>query len=155
MATFKKSQSSFLVRSCNATIQSLDLFLTPVLLLGIRVWIAQVFWNSGLSKIQSWSTTIMLFENEYKVPLLSPEVAAYLTATFEITCPPLLVLGLGARLATLPLLVITAVIQFTYLNSPEHVYWAFLLGIILCYGPGQISIDALLKRRFFQSYKPY
>ncbi len=122
----------------------LEKILGPVLILGIRFWMAQIFWYSGQSKIQSWSTTLMLFENEYKVPLLPPDIAAYITATFELTCPIFLVIGLFARVSVLPLLAMTAVIQFTYLNSNEHLYWAFLLGIILCYGPGKISLDNLL-----------
>ena len=120
----------------------------PFLLLFSRLWIAQIFWDSGLSKIQSWDTTVLLFANEYKVPYISPELAAYLTVGAELICPVLLVIGLGTRLAVIPMLVITAVIQLTYLHANEHIYWAFLLGFILCNGPGTISLDFLIRHWF-------
>ena len=81
--------------------KALDLlgrFPLPLLELAFRVAVAVVFFRSGMLKIQSWDTTIALFTDEYRVPLISPELAATLAATAEITCPILLVLGLGARL---------------------------------------------------------
>lgn len=109
------------------------------------MWIAGIFWYSGLTKIAIWANTLYLFEEEYKVPYLNYEVAAYLATFFELTCPMLLVLGLATRVATLPLLVMTAVIQFTYLDLIDHRYWAMLLCTILFYGPGLISADYLIK----------
>ena len=53
-------------------------YLSPLFDLGIRLWIANIFFKAGLSKIQSWDSTLMLFEYEYEVPLLSPKLAAYL-----------------------------------------------------------------------------
>jgi len=97
----------------------LDRFPLSILQLMLRVAIAAVFWSSGLTKIASWQTTIALFRDEYMVPLLSPELAAVTSATFELSCSALIVVGLATRLATLPLLGITFVIEvFVY---PE--YW--------------------------------
>ena len=144
--TFKRpAKGSSILRLYLQTILVLGLFVGPVLYLLSRLWMADIFWNSGLSKIGSWSTTLLLFENEYKVPFLSPEIAAYLATIIELSCPILLVLGLASRLAVIPMLIMTAVIQFTYLSANENFYWAILLGLILCYGPGQLSLDFLFR----------
>ena len=123
-------------------------FIGPLLFLAMRYWIADIFWRSCRAKMQSWSTTLMLFKNEYKVPCIPPETAAYLTVITEFVCPILLILGLASRFATIPMLIVTAVIQFTYLQSHEHFYWAVFLGLILCYGPGPLSIDYFIRKRF-------
>lgn len=116
-------------------------------LLLMRLWMANIFWKSGVLKISSWDSTIQLFTYEHPVPFLPPVVAAVMGTCFELLCPVLLALGLGARFAVLPLLMMTAVIQFTYLEATEHVYWAFLLGAIFCFGAGRISADHLIARR--------
>lgn len=77
----------------------LEKFFLPVMLVLIRLQMARVFWYSGLTKISDWQSTIYLFENEYKVPLVSPELAAYLSVTTELSTPALLVLGFMTRLA--------------------------------------------------------
>jgi putative oxidoreductase len=111
-----------------------------------RLSIGAVFWNSGLTKIASWQTTIVLFRDEYKVPLLPPELAAMLGATVELTCPVLLLLGIATRLATLPMLGMTFVIEaFVYPEDwIEHLTWASLLLFILTRGPGPIALDRWL-----------
>src|SRR5262245_28481511 len=75
----------------------------------LRLAVATVFWNSGTTKLANWDTTLGLFADEYKVPLLRPEFAAYMAATIELTAPVLLVLGLATRPAALVLLGMTAV----------------------------------------------
>ncbi len=129
------------------TTQGLTHYGMPLLILVIRLWMARIFWYSGLTKITDWQATLYLFANEYRVPFIPPEIAAYLAATAELTCPVLLVLGFATRLATLPLLLMTAVIQFTYLNFIDHFYWALLLTTLLCYGPGPLSLDFLIKKK--------
>ena len=111
-----------------------------------RLSIAAVFWNSGLTKLASWQTTIVLFRDEYRVPLLPPELAATLAASVELTCPVLLVLGLATRLATLPMLGMTFVIEtFVYPEDwIEHLGWASFLLFILSRGPGPLSLDRLI-----------
>ena len=83
---------------------------------------ARVFWYSGLTKISSFDSTIYLFEYEYKVPVIPPEIAAYLATITELSMPVFLILGLFSRLACLPLIAMTLVIQFTYLELVEHLY---------------------------------
>jgi uncharacterized membrane protein YphA (DoxX/SURF4 family) len=121
---------------------------SPAMMLVIRLWIAHIFWASGTLKISNWSNTIWLFTNEHPVPGMPPLVAAIFGTTFELSCPVLLTLGLMSRLATLPLLVMTAVINFTYDNNIEHTYWAMLLGMILFYGPGKLSVDYWIGKKY-------
>lgn len=124
-----------------------------VLALPLRVGAAAVFWNSAMSKLANWDTTLMLFEEEYKVPLLSPETAASMALMNELIFPPLLVLGLFTRPAAAALLAMTAVIQiFVYPGSwPTHIQWVAMLLVLLCRGPGPISIDHLLRRWLLKS----
>lgn len=129
----------------------LDRFPAPLLDLLLRVGIALVFWKSGMSKLANWDLTVALFADEYRVPLLSPEVAALLATAAEITCPILLVVGLGARFGAAALLGMTFVIQtFVYPeNWSEHLLWAALLLHVLTRGPGLLSLDHLVARWLF------
>jgi len=133
-----------------ALVALLERFPLALLQALFRVSIAAVFWNSGLTKIASWQTTIVLFRDEYKVPILPPELAAALAASVELTCPVLLVLGLLSRLATLPMLGMTFVIGvFVYPEDwVEHLGWVASLLFILTRGPGWISLDHVLAPRF-------
>ncbi len=128
-------------------IGKIELFLSPLLLLSIRLWMAKIFWQAGMTKITDWNSTIMLFKYEYNVPFLPPEWAALFATSFELVCPILLVIGLMSRLATLPMLAMTVVIQFTYLDLTEHYYWGMLLLTILCCGAGRLSLDGMIKKR--------
>ena len=123
--------------------------LSSLFVLGIRLWIANIFWHSGLTKIADFSTTIALFADEYKVPVLPPELAAYLASATELTVPVLLLVGLASRLGAVALLCMTAVIEFTYMSFPEHQMWALVLLVIVLFGPGKLSIDYYLSKRFF------
>jgi putative oxidoreductase len=121
----------------------LDRFPPSLLQLMFRIAIATVFWSSGLTKIASWDATIALFRDEYMVPLLQPELTAVISATFELSCSALIFVGLATRLATLPLLGMTFVIEvFVY---PEywamHLMWASILLFLLTKGPGLFSLD--------------
>jgi putative oxidoreductase len=121
-----------------------------LLALPLRAAVAVVFWNSAMAKLANWDTTIALFTDEYQVPLLPPELAACMAATIELTTPILLVLGLLTRASALVLLGMTTVIEvFVYPQAwPTHIQWAAMLLILLCRGPGELSIDHLLRRRF-------
>ena len=121
-------------------------FPPPLLQLMFRLAVASVFLKAGLNKIASWELTVQLFADEYKVPLLSPDLAATLAATFEIGCSMLLIFGLATRLATLPLLGMIAVIQtFVYPNAySEHLTWASILLFLLTRGAGPWSLDRAL-----------
>lgn len=129
-------------------------FVSPAFDLIVRLWIGTVFFRSGLEKIKDWDSTVFLFTEEYKLPLLPPDVAAVLGTINELSMPLLLFIGLASRLATLPLIAMTCVIQFVLgasnpaYDSAEHFYWLFLLGMILVRGPGLYSVDHLIARHF-------
>jgi putative oxidoreductase len=116
----------------------------------IRVSIGAVFWSAGLTKIKSWPATVALFQNEYHVPLITPTIAASMATAVELSCPILLFLGLGTRLATVPMLVQSFVIAvFVYPEEwVEHLTWASLLLALLVRGPGSLALDHLIKRHF-------
>ena len=118
----------------------------PLLQLLFRLAIAAVFLKGGLTKTANWMLTVQLFADEYQVPLLSPEIAAMLSVTFEFGCSILLILGLATRLATLPLLGMLAVIQtFVYPNAwSDHLTWGSILLFLLTRGGGVLSLDWLL-----------
>ena len=113
----------------------------------MRFWIARIFWYSGVQKFYNWNSTLALFKYEYRVPFIPSDIAAFLAASAELTIPPLLVIGLANRLAAIPLLIMTMVIQFTYLDLIDHLYWALLLCTIIFYGPGRYSLDHIIKNR--------
>lgn len=134
-------------------IEVLEAYFAPVLDLAIRLWVGMVFFKSGLVKIQSWESTLSLFENEYTVPLLPPYLAAYLGTAAELVLPVFLVLGLGGRAFAAALFVfnIVAVISYPDLSEvglKDHQYWGLLLLVVLLHGPGKLSIDHLIRRRF-------
>jgi len=115
----------------------------------LRLAVATVFWNSAMTKLDDWNAAVTLFAEEYKVPLLPPEVAAYIAVSVELSMPVLLVLGLLTRAAALVLLGMTTVIEvFVYPQAwPTHIQWAAMLLVLLCRGPGALSLDHLLWRR--------
>ena len=126
--------------------------LQPVFALAIRLYVARVFFASGLIKVMSWNSTLALFQNEFHVPLLSPTAAAYLGAAAELGLPVLLVLGIGTRFAAIALFVfnIVAVISYPDLSDAglkDHMLWGALLLVTLVYGPGKIAVDYWLPRR--------
>lgn len=132
-------------------------WLAPLLFLAIRLWMASIFFRSGLLKIQDLDGAMFLFTAVHPVPFLPPWLAAYLATAVELVCSTLLALGLAARLAALPMLVMALVIQFAVgANDPafyqtEHYYWMFLLALIVTKGPGRLSLDHLLARRLDSS----
>ena len=116
-----------------------------------RLSIAAVFWQSGRTKVDGLmlnDTALYLFENEYKLPLIDPAIAAHLAAVGEHLFPILLAIGLGSRFAALALLGMTAVIQiFVYPAAwPTHGTWAACLLLVIARGPGVASLDHLIAR---------
>ena len=124
----------------------LDKYTKDILLLALRIFIALVFFRSGIAKIANLEITLLLFEYEYAVPIISPVLAAYSATFFELTCGALLMAGLLTRLAALPLLIMTLVIQFAVFDNPEHFYFLALLATVAVYGGGKISADYILCR---------
>jgi len=150
MTTFEHaiSQSAALRGRITSTREWLGRFPLSILQLGMRIGIGMVFFNAGLLKYKSFEFAIKLFEDEYKVPLLAPAVAARIAMINELTTSTLLFLGLATRLATLPLLGMISVIQiFVYPGAwPDHVLWGSILIFLLTRGPGPFSIDYLIER---------
>jgi putative oxidoreductase len=143
------SYSSALLGTVRRWIDALDRIPYSVLAVPLRLALATVFWNSALTKLDDWNAALSLFSDEYKLPLLPPQLAAYLAVSIELTMPALLVLGLATRLAALVLLGMTVVIEvFVYpLAWPTHIQWAAMLLVLLCRGSGAASLDRLLSRR--------
>jgi len=118
-----------------------------------RISVATVFWKSGRTKVDGFSikdSTFFLFENEYNVPLLPPELAATMATIAEHLFPILLVIGLASRFSALALLGMTVVIQlFVYPSAwSVHILWAMALLYIIGRGPGPLALDHLIQKRF-------
>ena len=126
---------------------------SPIVDLLIRLALFRVFFWSGLVKIHDWPGTVQLFQYEYMVPLLPPNIAASLATACELGASSLILLGLLSRLASIPLLLMSMVIQFVLgaanpaYNELEHYLWMVLLLNIVIRGPGMLSIDNWLRRR--------
>lgn len=138
-----------LVAGVARLLTQLDRIPFAVLALILRLAVAEIFWSSAMTKLPSWKTTVALFRDEYQVPLLPPEVAAYMATAIELSTSMLLVLGLLVRPAAAVLLGMTAVIEiFVYpLAWPTHLQWAAMLLVLLARGGGALSIDGLVRRR--------
>src|SRR5271169_2804020 len=117
----------------------------PLLDLFIRLWLAGIFWTSGMVKLQSWTTALYLSAHEYPVSWLDPVTAAWLGETIEIVCPPLLVFGLATRFAALPMLILSFVIQFSYQALDHHLLWVILFAWYVAKGAGSTSHDPLIR----------
>lgn len=122
-----------------------------------RVWIAKVFFDSGLTKIGDWDSTVALFTNVYQVPFIAPTVAAYMGTAAELILPILLLVGLGSRVMILIFFLynIVCVISYNFLWTPQgsegldqHICWGLLLAMLMFHGPGKISLDYLIAKRF-------
>ncbi|MDX6007211.1 DoxX family protein [Cupriavidus necator] len=115
----------------------------------LRFAVATVFWNSAMAKLANWATAVELFREEYRLPLLPPELAAYLAVSVELTAPVLLVLGLATRPMALILLGMITVIQLLVYPQawPTHIQWAAMLLVLLARGAGALSVDWLIRRR--------
>ena len=126
--------------------------MAPAADLILRLWVANAFFQSGLTKIESFDSTIALFTYEYRVPILSPVVAAYAGTFTELFFPVLLAVGLAGRLNAFVLFVfnIIAVLSYPGLNEvglEQHQIWGLMLLLIICRGPGRVSLDHLIVRK--------
>jgi putative oxidoreductase len=113
-----------------------------------RICVGAVFFRSGLLKLDGWDSgkTLMLFEYEYQLPVISPQIAAYMATAAELALPVLLFVGFLTRFAAFGLLIMTLVIQlFVYPNAWEtHGTWAVAFLFLMKYGAGHFSLDYLL-----------
>ena len=125
----------------------------PLFLLGLRLYVSWQFLKSGWLKLQDWETTRFLFQEEYRVPLLSPDVAAVLGTAGEIVFPALLVAGFLGRAAALGLSAVNvmAVVAYAHVLTSDgfeaalgqHYLWGTMLLTLLVFGPGRWSVDGL------------
>ena len=107
-----------------------------------------VFWRSGMVKLASWPSTLLLFANVYRVPIIPPHLAAYIAATLELGGSVLVLLGLMTRVSVFLLLGMVLVIQL-FVDPPgwpDHIQWLAFMFILLARGPGRVSLDALIAR---------
>jgi putative oxidoreductase len=138
-----KTAWSYVVRSLES--------LQPVAQLAARIYIAQIFFISGINKLRDWDSTLFLFTEEFHVPLLTPVLAAYLGTAGEIILPFLLILGLAGRVAAMGLFIVNMVAVISLADiAPaalqQHIFWgSLLLGLIL-WGSGRCSADYWLQR---------
>ena len=128
-------------------------FLNPIFLLSLRLWLAKVFFMSGLTKIQSWETTLMLFQYEYSVPFIPYQIAAWSATIAELLIPIFLALGLLTRLNTIPLFILNIVAAISYPDiSPagekDHIIWGLLILVLFFSGPGKLAIDKWILKNY-------
>lgn len=144
---------SLLLRTLYAVLD----FLTPFVDFTVRCWIAKIFFMAGLTKIQSWDSTLMLFHYEYKVPLISPYLAAVLGTCGELVLPVLLVLGLGGRFCIVMLFFynVMCAVSYPLLWTPqgatgleEHINWGLLLALLMTHGSGKLSLDYWISKSY-------
>ncbi len=131
-------------------------FLQPILLLAARLYVSSVFLRSGMIKVSDWSSTLALFHDEYKVPVLPPDLAAWVGTFGELFFPVLIVLGLAGRCGAAGLFFVNAMAVISYpqlfgFDCPAglhaHFYWGSLLVALVAFGPGRLSLDAVILRR--------
>ena len=138
-------------RGWRMLIAALEWLQAPALL-GARLYVAYAFILSGLESLRSWDATLYLYQNEFHVPLLPPDVAAVLGTAGEVLLPPLLGLGLFGRFGALGLTVVNAVALGSYYYALQpagilhHVLWACLLAMVALWGPGKWSLDHVIAR---------
>lgn len=131
-------------------------YLQDAVLLIVRVYVGWQFWKAGVIKLQSWDSTVFLFQYEYRVPLLSPNLAAILGTFGELFFPALLFIGLAGRLAALGLSLVNvmAVIAYAHVifsagqegSVIPHVVWGLMMLTVMAFGSGKISLDHALTR---------
>jgi putative oxidoreductase len=140
-------------RITQQAIATLDCIPYWFIALAARIFPAAVFWQSGETKVAGWHlkpSAVALFQNEYQLPLIDPTIAAYVSALSEHFFPILLIIGLATRLSALALLCMTAVIEiFVYPGAwPTHGVWATCFLVVIARGPGWLSLDHLIARKF-------
>ena len=125
-------------------------WLVPIVLFAVRIVPAMAFFKAGQLKFASWDSTLYLFEEEYQVPFLHFEVAAYLGTAVELLLPPLLLLGVFTRATSLALFLfnIVAVISYPVIwgnGFYDHQLWGMMLLVSVLWGPGKLSVDHYLR----------
>jgi putative oxidoreductase len=154
-ATTLPAHGSSVTRPLALLAQGLDALQAPFAL-ATRWYVSWQFLKSGWLKMSSWETTLSLFQDEYRVPLLPPTLAAIAGTFGELFFPVLLILGIAGRIGALGLFAVNAlaVISYTHVLYTEgfeaavgqHYLWGFMLIMLAVYGPGALSVDRLLEK---------
>lgn len=144
------------VQKVSGLIRTIDVWATEIGraigLLAARLWLAWIFFKAGLTKIANWDSTLYLFTDEYRVPLLPPAWAACLGTAAELVLPVFLALGLATRCSALALFGLNVVAVYSYWHGlppagvRDHVIWAILMLILILQGGGRASLDSLVCR---------
>ncbi len=145
MTTLFSTIPNFVSKLWQPVRTALDYSQSPALL-AARLYVAYVFFSSGLTKLRDWDTTVALFTDEYKVPLLSPAAAAFMGTAGELVLPVMLLLGLASRFAALGLSAVNvvAVIALTEIAPAalqQHYLWGSLLAMVVIFGGGALSLE--------------
>lgn len=135
-----------------ATLATLLGHLQSLALLAARLYVARIFFMSGLTKLRDWSSTLALFNDYYQVPLLPPTLAAYLGTAGELAIPVLLVLGLAGRFAGVGLFVVNLMAALSLpaedlsaAGEMQHILWGVLAVVIALWGSGRWSVDRFIR----------
>lgn len=145
-------ETSMLRQAWTGLVALLEWLQSPALL-AARLYVAYVFFLSGLQSLRSWDATLYLYESEFHVALLPPHVSAVIGTAGEVLLPPLLALGLFGRFGALGLFVVNAVALLSYMYALQppaimfHYIWGILLIVVALWGPGKWSVDHLWMRR--------
>ena len=141
-----------IINNTNEFIAHIANQLDSISLLALRLYVSWIFFPAGILKLNDWDTTLFLFEEEYQVPFLSPDIAAWLGTTGELVFPALLVFGLLTRASALGLFTvnIVAVISLAEIAPAalaHHIIWGLSLAVVLVFGGGNFSLDRLISKR--------
>lgn len=130
--------------------------LQSVVLLALRLYVSSIFFRAGIIKVSDWSATLALFHDEYKVPLLPPDLAALVGTFGELTFPVLITIGLLGRFGAAGLFAVNAMAVISYpqlwgFDCPAginaHFYWGSILLALTIFGPGKLSLDQVILQR--------
>ena len=127
------------------------IMVSPLAMLAIRVYLALIFFQAGLSKTENWSSTMTKFQTDWLIPFLSPTVSAWMATAGELVFSIMLIIGFQTRFAAFGLFIIVLVIEFIIFNGAsgerEHYYWLLLLASVIGFGAEKLSIDAFFSRK--------
>lgn len=125
--------------------------IAPVANLIARVYVGLIFFQSGLSKVEDWQTTLSKFQTEWALPILSPGMSAWLATAGEMVLSIMLIIGFFTRFSACGLLIIVLIIEFVVFNGAsadrQYYYWMLIFGFLVGYGGDKLSIDAFLSRK--------
>jgi|GEM_PF-4286731 len=128
---------------------NLVILLQPIYWLGLRIFMASIFWSSGLAKLKNMEVAKMVYESEFNLPEFLPLTFSVYSSTYlELIGAVLITLGLFTRLISVPLLVVAIIAQFYGFYANEHYFWMFVFSGLIIHGPGKISMDHFLWKKY-------